>query len=293
MKGFPVLNIRQFESSNQQADFYANLFSIHLEHHHTRIMVPHKHDFYLIVFFTEGKGKHEVDFTEYPIFPGAMFFLQPGQTHHWEFDIPPEGYVFFHSKAFYQLGFPMKNIDDYPMFYSVQNSAMVDTRNDFQFENLNLVFSEIFTEYKSDDVFKWDKIRLLVDLIYIRVTRAIIDKNSDSIIRNSKSDNRLRKLEKLIDEHYLNIKRPSEYAELMHISTKHLNKVAMNAVGKSTTDLIHERIMLKAKCLLVQSEMNIQELATYLGYEDQAYFTRLFKSKVGVSPREFSARYKK
>ncbi len=293
MKGFPILNIRQFESSNLQSDFYTNIFSVHLEHHHTRIMVPHKHDFYLIVFFTDGTGRHEVDFTEYPIFPGALFFLQPGQTHHWEFDTPPEGYVFFHSKEFYQLSFPMKNIDDYPMFYSVQNSAMVDGRNNPQFENIKIVFDEIFHEYKSEDLFKWEKIRLLVDLIYIQVTRVIIDKNNHNLNSVSKTDNRLRKLEKLIDEHYLELKRPSDYAEMMHISTKHLNKVTMNAVGKSTTDLIQERIMLEAKCLLVQSEMNIQELAAYLGYEDPAYFARLFKSKVGVSPRDFSSRYTK
>ena len=291
MKGFPILNISQFESSELHSDFYSNIFSIHLEHHHTRIMVPHKHDFYLIVFFTEGTGRHEVDFVEYPIHPGALFFLQPGQTHHWEFDSKPEGFVFFHSKEFYQLSFPMKNIDDYPMFYSVQNSAMVDVRNNPQFDNIKIVFEEIYAEYKSEDLFKWEKIRLLVDLIYIQVTRVIIDKNSHNIHTVSKSENRLRKLEKLIDEHYLKLKRPSDYAEMMHITTKHLNKITMNAVAKSTTDLIQERIILEAKCLLVQNEMNIQELAAYLGFEDPAYFARLFKNKTGVSPRDFATRY--
>ena len=46
--------------------------------------MPHVHTFYEILWFQEGTGSHFVDFQEYPIRPGTIFFLTPGQVHHFD-----------------------------------------------------------------------------------------------------------------------------------------------------------------------------------------------------------------
>ena len=45
---------------------------------------PHVHAFYEILWFQQGEGIHTVDFTDYEVKPGTIFFLTPGQIHHFD-----------------------------------------------------------------------------------------------------------------------------------------------------------------------------------------------------------------
>jgi AraC family transcriptional activator of pobA len=54
--------------------------------------------------------------------------------------------------------------------------------------------------------------------------------------------------------------------------------------------LIHARILLEAKRQLHYTDSAVKEIATSLGIDDAAYFTRFFTRRVGVSPREFRRR---
>ena len=95
-KKLPIYSITEFQSAPHENDFYANHVNLHVkEHHFTKL--PHKHDFYLIILFTKGSGKHEVDFETFQVEPGTLFILKPGEMHYWELSNDIDGYVFFHS----------------------------------------------------------------------------------------------------------------------------------------------------------------------------------------------------
>ncbi len=50
----------------------------------TQSTSPHRHDFYEILYVTEGMGTHFIDFNAYPIEPHTFYFISPGQVHYWE-----------------------------------------------------------------------------------------------------------------------------------------------------------------------------------------------------------------
>jgi len=286
----PILNIKQFELKVDEGEFYANNFSSHLEKYHASITKPHKHDFYLIVLFTSGEGIHEVDFDSYPIKRGALFLMNPGQTHHWEFTEKAKGFIFFHSKDFYNVSFLNKNIDNYPFFYTSYNLPFLQIKE----KELDLFihfFIVICEEFELNNFMRHQKLALIVDLLYIEITRLYIKNEQNNIHKTEKSVAWFRKLEQLIDQKFLTMKKASDYAFELNVSAKHLNKVVINTVGKTTTDLIHQRILLEAKRLLTHGELTVQEIAFELGYEDVSYFSRLFKKKCGVSPSVFSKKY--
>jgi len=286
----PILNIKQFELKVDEGEFYANNFSSHFEKYHASITKPHKHDFYLIVLFTSGEGIHEVDFDSYPIKRGALFLMNPGQTHHWEFTEKAKGFIFFHSKDFYNVSFLNKNIDNYPFFYTSYNLPFLQIKE----KELDLFihfFIVICEEFELNNFMRHQKLALIVDLLYIEITRLYIKNEQNNIHKTEKSVAWFRKLEQLIDQKFLTMKKASDYAFELNVSAKHLNKVVINTVGKTTTDLIHQRILLEAKRLLTHGELTVQEIAFELGYEDVSYFSRLFKKKCGVSPSVFSKKY--
>ncbi len=291
MKAFPVLSLAQFPADNKD-DFYANDFAHHLETHHKDITKPHKHDFYLTILFTRGSGFHEVDFHSYEVKRGSVFMINPGQTHYWEFSSPTDGYVLFHTKAFYDLTYTNRTIDNFPFFYSLQNSPHLFLEQE-RMEAIELLFHSILQEYRGEEVLKYQKICSLTDLLYTELTREYL---VNSPLASNETPplflEKTRKLEGLIDEHYLHQKYASDYAEMMHMSTRHLNRITQSVLGKSPTDLITERIILEAQRMLSHSKTTVAEVADYLGYNDHAYFSRLFKKKLQVSPTDFAKRYR-
>ncbi|WP_313807895.1 helix-turn-helix transcriptional regulator [Flavobacterium sp.] len=290
MKNFAVLDIQQFESIKKRKEFYTNTIENHIVTAHKNIHKPHKHNFYLTVLFTHGNGFHEIDFIRYDVKPGTLFFLNPGQMHHWELSDDIQGFIFFHTQSFYDLHFASNRVNNFPFFYSVQNSPMlsVDTIQTKLFSDL---FNQIYTENQFEFILKTSKILSLIDLIYIESTRLYIENQTTEIIPQNNYSVTFRKFEELIETHFKTEKSPSQYANWLNISAKHLNRITQNRVGKTSTDMILERVFLEAKRELISKQFSFSEIAEDLGYDDYAYFSRIFKKKCGATPSEFIKRY--
>src|SRR4051812_926638 len=103
MEKTATLKIGLFGQDGNDDGFYVNTLSNHLKTSHLHISKPHKHDFYVFVVFTAGYGTHDIDFRRYPVSPGSVFLMAPGQIHSWALSEDVEGFVFFHTADFYML----------------------------------------------------------------------------------------------------------------------------------------------------------------------------------------------
>jgi AraC-like DNA-binding protein len=284
-KTLPIYNIEKFKHLGKGNDFYASTLKAHFKLHEF-IFVPHGHDFFFVVICTKGTGIHTIDFIDYDVKPGSVFTLSPGQTHSWILSDDTDGYIFFHTRSFFELHFPSKKVQDYPFFCSMHNSPLILLK-DKSFKMAKEVFSEIIEEYKHEYLLKFQRIYVLVDLLYIDLSRLYLPK-AQMDKQNSNYLIKIKTLDDLIDTNFKKIKSPSQYAEMMHISEKHLNRICKECLNKTTSDLIMDRIMLEAKRLLGYSVSPVSEIAEELGYFDISYFSRLFKKKSGKTPLEFS-----
>lgn len=285
-KNLPVYTLRHFKEFKAGEDVYANNFVPHVTDHHIST-TPHKHDFYLIVLFTAGKGSHEIDFKTYPIKPGSLFIMSPGQMHNWKFSNDTDGYVFFHTRQFYDEGFTKESVQDYPFFYSTHNPPLVQLKKD-SLPFVEMLFKEIVLEYEKKERLTLEKLHALITLIYIEISRQyepLTVPGSENYL------DKVRKLEELIDKNYRTKKYPYEYAELMNVSEKHLNRMSKSCLNKTTSDLIAERIVLEAKRILIHAGSSVSQVAFELGYDDNSYFSRFFKKQTGQTPREFMKGY--
>lgn len=286
-KVLPIYKIQHFKETSNETDVYANDFISHIKYHHIAT-TAHKHDFYLIVLFTKGSGTHEIDFNTYPIKPGTVFIMRPGQMHHWTLSKDINGYVFFHTKDFYDKGFTMTSVLDYPIFNSIHNLPFISLKKK-PLEKLTDVFKDITEEYQNTDLLKFEKLHALITFVYIELSRQYLPATK---IENETYLIKLRKLENFIDLYFKSKKYPHEYANLMNLSEKHLNRISKECLNKTTTDLIAERITLEAKRLLIHSKHRVAEVASELGYDDNSYFSRFFKKNCGETPVQFLTRHK-
>lgn len=282
MNTFPVYNISQFQKKQPDKHLYCNRFKNHLQKH-PFIEKPHRHDFHLVVVFTKGSGLHVVDFQSYTIKPGSVFVLQPGQMHHWELSKDIDGYILFHSKELYNLHFRQKSINDYPFYFSGYNTPELQVNTDELSVIVNL-FEMILEEYTSTNLLKEHSILNILDLMYIHLSRNYITSKHKS---SNRYTNLLQQFEKIVESKYREEKKPSFYADALHITVKHLNRICKITLQKTATTIITDRIILESKRMLLNPKLTVNEIANYLGYEDYSYFSRLFKQRTELTPTEF------
>nr|WP_276900043.1 helix-turn-helix transcriptional regulator [Pedobacter kyonggii] len=77
------------------------------------------------------------------------------------------------------------------------------------------------------------------------------------------------------------------FASHLNLSANYLSDLLSKYTGKSTQEQIHLKLIDKAKHLLWSTESAISEIAYGLGFEHPSHFTKIFKNKVGQSPKEF------
>ncbi len=288
----PILNIEQFDKVIHSHDVYSNELSLHLKKNSHIVHTAHRHDFFLCVLFTKGIGIHEIDFNNFDIQPGTVFFLKPGQTHLWKFDSPPEGFIFFHTSDFFEFGYSNTKVAQFPFYYSNENPPNLHLKKD-DLPSIKQLFKEINDEYNTDAIFKNQKLSALINLLYIDLTRLYSNFESHSNVGSTVYLSTLRKFEVLIQKKYKENKSVSFYAKELNISTKHLNRITKNTIGKSPSQIIKERLILEAKRLLVHSEDSLKEISNILGFEDYAYFSKVFKMTTNKTPSVFREKYKK
>lgn len=290
MKNYSVLDIRQFEAEKDKPEFYANTVADHLNSGHKNIKRRHKHNFYLTVLFTHGSGTHEIDFITYDVKPGSIFFMNPGQMHHWDLSDDIEGYLFFHTGAYYDLHYTSSRLHDFPFFSSIQNCPLLQVAKE-KTENFTSKFREIFDESHGKALQSKHKIISLINLIYIESAR-LYDSNA-SFEKNVTNTyfHKFQEFEQFVEHHFKSEKSPSQYANWLNISPKHLNRITRNIVGKTPTDIILERVFLEAKREIMLQKQSLAQIADDLGYDDYPYFSRLFKKKCGETPSSFINKY--
>ncbi|OUJ76165.1 helix-turn-helix domain-containing protein [Hymenobacter crusticola] len=77
------------------------------------------------------------------------------------------------------------------------------------------------------------------------------------------------------------------FADALHVSPAYLSDMLRTLTGQNTQQHIHNALINKAKQLLLSTSLTINETAYQLGFEYPQYFTRLFKSKTGLTPAAF------
>lgn len=84
---------------------------------------------------------------------------------------------------------------------------------------------------------------------------------------------------------------PKFYADLLNISTKHLNRVVKYTLNKTASELIAERLILETKRLIVHSGNDLLQISDSLKFSEYSYFSKFFKLKTGLSPSVFRKKY--
>ena len=92
---------------------------------------------------------------------------------------------------------------------------------------------------------------------------------------------------KLVNQHYLEKQQVAEYAELLHVTPNHLNRIIKEVSGRTASAHIDEMILQEAKVLLRYTDLTVSEISWRLLFSEPSAFNRWFKKASGATPAGF------
>lgn len=250
--------------------------------------VPHVHTFYEILWFRRAGGVHTVDFCSYPIGENTLFFLSPGQIHHFDSHSTPEGVTLkFCADFLHDSGVGTEVFLKYNVFnaFDTVPYCTIDSSTAQVLEGL---LSQMEGEQQRRGSFGHiEVLRSLVSLFLVVLHRHG-RKDVFLPLQETRASHRLFVLfRKQVEEQYDRVHTVAEYADKLHVSTKTLSNSVRECSGKSSLEFIDDRIVLEAKRLLRFTHLMGKEIADQLGFEDHSNFVKFFRRKTGYLPSEF------
>ena len=237
-------------------------------------------------------GQQKYDFDE-----GLMAFMAPGQILRGEEGGVPhqlDGWMLFIHPDFLWNTPLSRKIKQYDYFgYSAHEALFLSDKEETL---INGIIDTIQQEYNSTiDKFSQDVIIAHLDVLFTYAQRFYERQFITRKITNSKQ---LEQLDDILTDYFngenliaKGLPTVQQIAETLHVSTKYLSSLLKQLTGQTTQQLIHEKLIAKAKERLSTTELSVSEIAYELGFEHSQSFNKLFKAKTNQSPLKFRASF--
>lgn len=278
------------ESAFHSLGFSLQRMEDHYRSTHGKPDVPHRHDYYTILFIEQGNGTHSIDFTEYELANNTIYFIQPGQMHQVILTEEPQGWIITFTEEFLIANsIADKLIRDIYLFndYGQSPPLPVAAKDMPVYRNL-IGQMEHFTS--SLENYPMEAAGSLVKLFLIQSNNHCTLHKNDNPQLTETTNHILRDFKQLLDRQYADTHKVSDYADALSVTSDYLNKTVKSITGKSAKDHIQSKLIIEAKRALLFSDLSNKELAYSLGFEESAHFNNFFKKSTGLTPSEFRLR---
>lgn len=255
-----------------------------------RLAQPERVDFYMLLLVTAGHGKHTVDFVVWPLSPGTLIFVRPGQVQQWHPNDQLEAQLVLIAPSVLP-----------------HRSGLVLPR---EFESLAIDEWQTcigLAEPKADEIGQglwrlgqdfdlFDGSKVDVSLIRHELLTLLLRLSKlqrlESMLSGARRDIRvtyrlfIRELETgFPTQHSL-----QHYAKRLGYAESTLSRACLAAEGRTAKQVIDRRIALEAQRLLVHSTASVAEVGHHLGFSESTNFVKFFRRVIGVTPSVFRAK---
>ncbi|MDK4740118.1 helix-turn-helix domain-containing protein [Rhizobium sp. CNPSo 3464] len=271
------------ENTGKRPDFWLHCETIPSRSslHHWEIR-PHRHEsFFQILYIDAGSGDAIFDGESHAIMPPAVITIPPRLNHGFRFSRDIDGLVITvlisHLKAApgdrSRLGEWLAAPHLTRLDMSDQDAAYVARtlkRLGGEFANRRGGRNDLLEAYLTSALL---------------LTARLSQQESEGQGASDEGEQRMEKLNGLIQRHFRSHEPAAFYAEALGISPTHLNRIVRRKTGHGAHELIARKLVDEAKRELVFTLGSVQEISYRLGFSDPTYFSRFFVKQTGQTPR--------
>lgn len=252
------------------------------------LSIPTQFSSYTVLFVPEGEGLYHADFGSFPFTGPVLLFSTPLQVIHIEQTRPVKIFMLQFHGDFYCIEYHRAEVSCNGLLFNNIYIAPVVILNDKETRVFNDLLNDLEEEFNQEQP---SEIVLRAYLqLFLAKSSSIKIKSISGGQEQSEQDELMEQFRLLLEERYLTLRKPVDYARLLAMSPNNLTKRCTRYFRKSPTQLIQERLILEAKKQLHLTRLSIKEIAYSLNFTDEFYFSRVFKKLTKVSPQTFRDR---
>ncbi len=248
-------------------------------------------EFYMLIFVTEGRCTHMVDFELFDCEPGSQLILQPGQVHRFDVTTDWQGWVLLYRPEFRH---PRKNpmspgelevfqyLEDLPVHVALNESEqqLIMTSITRMFEDTKIKAAPgILHALLRNQLYV-----LLIRLNLIQSHRRQPERAAPLTVQ------RFKRYRSAVEQEFHRWHRVADYAKILGCSEKTLGRTTLEITGINAKAYLSQRIALEAKRLLVHTGLSVSVIADTLGFDEATNFVKFFRREAGCSPSDFRKR---
>lgn len=238
----------------------------------------HRDDYYIFGLMVRGTMIFDIDFEQQAVGVGTIGLIRPGQVHCFLGGEDFEGWMLMVESGMV--------CDRYKLILEETSfSGKTLWLPDQGLNELKTLYQLIYDLWT-----KKEDISIIRDLVSAFIGIAACCFKRENNMQNSYNSRHVEivlQLNSLLQTYITESHSPSYYADKLNLSPVYLNEVVKRVTGWSASNYIRNEVILRAKRLLYHTNLTVKEIASSLGFEDNAYFTRLFTKATGRSPLQF------
>lgn len=242
----------------------------------------HRHSYYEIILIEQGGCNQLIDFVNYPGQNFSCYIICPQQVHLMNRNSANGTVVQFTEERIHsnELITQLKNI-------SIRSNAAIIFENQQEiYEDaiflLKLLSKQLEKDNNTTTNCATSLLNAFVSLIVSHVNPSKNKLQSD--------ENIIHDFCQLLESNYSSVKGVQFYLDNLGINEKKLSNSTKKHFGISPLQMIHNRIILDTKRLLLFGSVSHKEIAFQLGFDSPSSFSAFIKSKTGLSPTELGER---
>ena len=232
---------------------------------------------YQILYVASGKAHFWFDGVEEVVTSGHMVLYKPKEVQKYVY------YVEEHPEVFWVhfTGYDVKNILEYHGISLDQHVFFSGTLPEYK-----MSFRKIIRELQQCEYGYEDYIASLFNNILLLVSRQ--QQNGENYTVTIPEE--IEMAVSYFNENYNTKISVAQYAESLHISTNWFIRNFKQHMKISPAQYLLSLRMVNAQSLLENTDYSVGEIAEIVGYDNQLYFSRVFKKEYGISPVQYRKR---
>jgi AraC family transcriptional activator of pobA len=240
-------------------------------------LAPHRHArLHQLLLIESGGGQATLDGQDHALRPMHVVNVPVNHVH---------GFVFHPGTQGYVLTIAAEVLDEALLSSEGLRSVLAQPAIMRGTPRIRAIMKQIFAEHAGRDFARAHVLRALSSALIGLVARELTE--SGMTPQGAANPDLVRRFEELLEQHLKDRWSVSQYAAALSVTPAHLSRVTRSATGHCASDLILHRTIREARRNLVYTNLPISTIAYTLGFDDPAYFSRVYSTATGLSPSAF------
>jgi AraC family transcriptional activator of pobA len=244
--------------------------------------VLHRNDYFQVIFLDDGILQQQIEHNTYDLSAKTISIVFPHQITSLQNQSNPKGFVIQFDEVLFCSDLLKNELIAY-------NNDLIDKLNyvelgEEKHQQIREYAEQIKLLFEDLSPIKKEQIRFFIKIMLLEIIESA-HQNINGYNAPDQLDH-FAKFKTLIESNFIENRTVTFYAEQLQMTTKKLNNICKNKTGITALQLIHERILVEIKRLLLFSGKNHKEIAFSLGFDSPSALNKFVYAKLKETPSE-------